>query len=276
MTGSSYYYRVATHLNNNPDDLVPFFEKQDSLEVFANILGMLKKDVREMAAQIAGRIIIKIAKQIADTGTRSGKLKLVRGWVDGAELELDLSLEQYTEAPELGIVENLVSYIRKREKEAFIMFLDHSYSMKGLKIVLAAITAASIAQHFKRDYAIMAFSNSVTMLKAIDESTGPEEILQRLFALELYGDTDFQRALEAGLYHLRNFDRKRGLILTDGAWNQGGDPLDAAARFDKLSAIGFPPSKHEKIRILALKGKGECAFVENQHEISRAIIRCLN
>ena len=53
------------------------------------------------------------------------------------------------------------------------MLLDHSYSMKGIKIILAAITAAAIAYHFKQDYAILAFSNRVSVLKGIDDALGP-------------------------------------------------------------------------------------------------------
>jgi hypothetical protein len=272
----SYSYRVACHLNANPGELDLFFEKQDSLEVFANIIGMLKQSVRSLAVKIASRLIIKIAKQIADTGCRSGKLKLVPGFSDGAEIELDCSLEKYTEQPELGILDNLVSYIRQREKKAFVMMFDHSYSMKGMKIILAAITAAAIAQHFKKDYAVLAFCNKITVLKAIDESTGPEELLERLFALELCGDTDIHLALETGLELANRFERKMGLILTDGAWNRGGDPMNAAVRFDKLSVIGFPPAKREKIRQLAIKGEGNFSFVEDETEIACAILECLN
>ncbi|MFQ5484091.1 MAG: AAA family ATPase [Desulfobacterales bacterium] len=272
----SRFYRIATFLNAHPEKLPFFFEKQDSLEVFANIFGMLKRDVRALAVKIACRLIIKIARQIADTGYRSGKLKLVRGFTEGAEIELDQSLEKYTEAPERGILENLVSYRREREKKAFVMMFDHSYSMKGLKIILAAITAASIAQHFRRDYAVLAFCNRVSVLKAIEEKTGPEEVLERLFALELCGDTDIRAVLEAGLKQIEKFERKIGLILTDGAWNRGGDPLEVAVRFDKLNVIGFPPAKEEKIRRLSLRGKGNFSFIEDENEIAGAILRCLN
>jgi len=272
----SYFYRVAQYLNTSPDELDQFFEKQDSLEVFANVIGMLKQNVRAMAVKIASRLIIKIAKQIADTGCRSGKMKLVNGFSDGSEIELDCSLERYMQQPELGVIDNLVSYVRHQEKRAFVMMFDHSYSMKGIKIILAAITAAVIAQHFKKDYGVLAFSNQVTVLKAVHESTGPEEVLERLFALELSGDTDIRMILEEGLGHLAKFDEKIGLILTDGAWNRGGDPLDAAARFDKLSVIGFPPAKRTKIRQLASKGDGGFSFVEDETEIACAILDCLN
>ena len=276
MTNASYYFRVASYLNANPDELPLFFEKADSLEVFANIFGMLKSGVKAQAVKIASRLIIKIARQIADTGYRSGRLVLVRGFVDGTEIELDRSLENYTEEPERGILENIMSYTRHKERKAFVIMLDHSYSMKGIKVILAAITAAAIAQHFKRDYAILAFSNRVTILKGIDDSTGPETVLERLFALELKGDTDVRFALAEGLKQVGEFERKVGLILTDGAWNQGGDPLEVAVSYDKLSVIGFPPAKPDKIRLLAVKGKGDFSFVEDETGIAEAIIRCLS
>lgn len=276
MVEASYYYRVASYMNGHPEEFPAFFEKADSLEVFANIFGMLKPQVRALAVKIASRLIIKIARQIADTGYRSGCLKLVPGCADGAEIELDRSLENYTEQPERGIVDSIVSYTRQRERTAFVIMLDHSYSMKGLKVVLAAITAAAIAHHFKRDYAILAFNNRISVLKGIEDKTGPEEVLEKLFSLELQGDTDVRLALEAGLKQVSKFEKKTGLILTDGAWNQGGDPLETATRYDKLSVIGFPPAKHEKTRRLAVKGKGQFCFVRDETGIAGAILKCLN
>lgn len=276
MINSSYYFRVASYLNNHPEELHEFFAKDDSLEVFANIFGMLKADVRAKAVKIASRMIIKIAKQIADTGTRSGKLKLVRGFSEGSDIELDRSLENYVEDPSRGILDSIVSFTRQREKTAFVIMIDHSYSMKGIKVILAAITAASIAQHFKMDYGILSFSNRVSVLKGVNDKIGPERVLEKLFALELQGDTDVRLVLETGLKQIKDFERKTGLILTDGAWNQGGDPLEAASRYDKLSVIGFPPAKQEKVRLLAVKGKGEFSFVENEAQIAQAIIKCLH
>jgi Mg-chelatase subunit ChlD len=276
MVSASHYFRVATYLNAHPEELELFFEKADSLEVFANVFSMLKPQVRELAVKIASRMIIKIARQIADTGYRSGRLKLARGFSDGAEIELDRSLENYTEAPERGVLDNLVSYTRQRERRAFVVILDHSYSMRGMKIILAAVTAAAIAWHFRSDYAVLAFSNRVTVLKALEDNIGPERVLEKLFALELQGDTDVRLALQAGLKQIDSFEQKTGLILTDGAWNQGGDPLVVAARYDKLSVIGFPPAKQDKIRLLALKGQGDFSFVEDEKGIAGAILKCLN
>jgi len=273
---ASYYYRVASRINSHPEELSSFFEKDDSLEVFANIFGMLKPKVREIAVRIASRLIIKIAKQISDTGFRSGNLKVVKGFLEGSEIEFDQSLERYLEEPEKGFINNIVSLVRQREKRAFVIMLDHSYSMRGLKVILAAVTAASVAHHFKKDYALISFNNKITVLKALEENLGPEQILEKIFNVELRGDTDMRLALEEGLRQLKDYDNKMGLILTDGAWNQGGDPLKTATRFDKLNVIAFPPAKHEKVKLLAIKGKGEFTYVENDKGIAKAIIKCFN
>jgi uncharacterized protein with von Willebrand factor type A (vWA) domain len=271
----SRYYRVASYLNENPEAVPVFFEDVDSLELFSYVFRMLKPDVRFLARKIASRIIIKVARQISDTGYRSGNIKLKKGFNDANEIEIDPTLDNWLLEPESGILENIVSYVRQREKKAFSVMLDSSYSMRGMKVILAAITAASISQHFKRDFAVLSFNHKVSVLKAIDENTGPDGVLEKLFALELKGTTDINSVLKAGLEQLKKFRRKTGLLLTDGAWNRGGDPLNLAARFDKLNVIGFPGSKKDKIQSLACRGKGNCLIVENVKEIAGAIHRCL-
>jgi hypothetical protein len=269
------YWRLAHYFNNHPEELESFFQKPGSLKAFSRMAVRLNDDVATLAVRVASRLIIKIARQIADTGYRSGNLKLVRGFTEGAEIALNKSLENYAEAPERGILNNLVSYARHREKSAFVMMLDHSYSMQS-NIILAAITAAAIAQHFKKDYAVLAFSTGVSVLREIDESSGSEKVLERLFALQSHGETNIRMALEAGLRYVTKFERKSGLILTDGDWNRGGNPFQAAVRFDKLSVIAFPPASDEKIRKLALQGNGSFSFVREETEIAGAILRCLN
>lgn len=269
------YWRLAHYFNDHPEALEQFFQRPGSLKAFSRMTGRLTDDVAAQAVRIASRLIMKIARQIADTGYRSGKLKLVRGFTEGADIELDNSLECYAQAPERGMLDSLVTYARHKEKSAFVMMLDHSYSMQS-NIILAAITAAAIAQHFKNDYAVLAFGTDVCVLREVDESSGPETVLGRLFALQPHGETNIRMALEAGLGYVNKFERKSGLILTDGDWNRGGNPFQAAVRFDKLSVIAFPPASHEKIQKLALQGNGNFSFVKEESEIAEAIIRCLN
>lgn len=270
-----HYWQMAHHYNQNPDELEVFFEQPGCLQAFARMIDRLQDDVADQAIEIASHLIIAIAKQIADVGYRASKLKLIPGFNDNAEIELDHSLEKHAESPERGILENLVSYIRHIEKKAIVMMLDYSYSMQS-NVILAAITAAAIAQHFKKDYAVLAFNSGVCILKDVDEPAGPEKVLKRLFALKSCGDTNIRSVLEAGLQHVSKFERKAGLLLTDGDWNKGGDPFQAAVQFDKLSVIGFPFADFEKIRQLALKGNGNFSIVKDETEIAGAIMRCLH
>ena len=88
--------------------------------------------------------------------------------------------------------------------------------------------------------------------------------------------TIIRSVLEAGRQHVSKFERKAGLLLTDGDWNKGGDPFQAAVQFDKLGVIGFPFADYEKIRQLALKGNGNFSIVKDETEIAGAIMRCLH
>lgn len=235
---------------------------------------MLNTDIKAAAAKIASRLIIKIARQIADAGYRSGKLKLTRGFVDGAEIELDSSLENYIAEPSQGVLPNIVSHVRNKERTTFVLMIDQSFSMKGMKVVLAAITVASIVCHFKNDCAVLSFSNKVNVLKRINQNTGPERVLETLFATKLLNGTNITLVLQEGLKQVAQSERKIGLLLTDGAWTEG-NPLPITALFDKLSVIGFPPAKKEQIKQLAAKGKGDFTYVEKESEIAAAILKCL-
>jgi len=109
---------MAYYYNTHPEELELFFEQPGCLQAFSRMINRLQDDVAIRAIRVASRLIIAIAKQIADTGYRSSKLTLIKGHTDGAEIELDQSLEKYAEAPERGILDNLVSYVRRIEKKS--------------------------------------------------------------------------------------------------------------------------------------------------------------
>jgi hypothetical protein len=84
---------------------------------------------------------------------------------------------------EKEILENVVSYFREPEKLASLAKLDSGYAMRGMKIILATITVASIAQHFKQDYPVLSFNDIVFVLKGIYDNTGPDDVLERQLCL---------------------------------------------------------------------------------------------
>ena len=66
--------------------------------------------------------------------------------------------------------------------------LEDEVADRAIEIARHLIIA--IAQHFKKDHAVLAFNSGVCILKDIDESAGPEKVLRRLLALSSYGDTN--------------------------------------------------------------------------------------
>ncbi|MBS4025916.1 MAG: VWA domain-containing protein [Clostridia bacterium] len=252
-----------------------FIKDEGGLKLLSDFLYQLKPEAKKLAIKYASKLIIKMAGQIADTGYRRGVLTTCTGMIEDGELDVELTIGNILENPTASILDNLVFQIRQQEKRSFVMMLDHSFSMKGFKIVLAAITTAAIALHFKRNYAVLAFSSKGKVIKATDQEVSPELILEKIFALELMGDTNIRDVLSQGLKQMNDHSRKIGLLLTDGHWNQGGNPLEVAGRYDKLSVICFPPAKPESIKALARQGKGKFFFVSDEMEIPKAIIHCL-
>ena len=112
------------------------------------------------------------------------------------------------------------------------------------------------------DYVVDAAA-SPSVHSGIDQQTSSRQLVEH----NLWGTVNILEYCNA---------RKTGLILTDGAWNRGGDPLEVAAGFDKLNVIGFPPAKNENIRQLACIGKGNFSLVKDINGITKAIHNCLH
>lgn len=274
-SGPALPYRLAMYLNDHPEVLPRFFATQGALEAFATTLTMLKPAVKAQALRIANRLIIKIASQVADSGFQSGPLTWSRQDNFSLDLDAERTVEAYLNDPAGGLAGKLVFPERRRERRVIILMLDHSYSMKGIKMLLAGICAASVAAHCRQDYGVIVFSKQGQVLKPLSGWQHAEVVLEKIFNLNLDGDTNLRSALELGLKELRGCEKKTGLLLTDGNWNTGGDPQELAVLFDKLNIICFPPANPDKIKELALAGKGAFMFVTKESEIPGAITRCL-
>lgn len=236
---------------------------------------MLKPEAKKIAVKIASQIILKIAAQIADTGVRTGALKYRRTRNPSDDIEIDRTVECYIEQAEGDIRDHLVTSVRIPERRAFVLMLDRSYSMRGVKIVRAAITAAAVAIRFRQDYGVISFSSQAQTLKGLKSRLGPETLIEKIFHLELKGETDIAAALQAALYEMAGYPVKVGLLLTDGNWNRGQDPLQMAPLYDALHVICFPPARPHVIEQLAQAGKGTFAFVEDEQGIVRALRQSL-
>lgn len=303
--------KVVEYLHSDRAAAQRILQSNEVLELWGYVRDALDPELRELAKRYATRLIIKLASQIADVGVKTGNLYRSRGEDACDEIEIDASLERMTDNPGNRIEDNLIFLGRRPEQKACVLMLDHSYSMKGTKIAMAALTAATIALHFKRDYGVVVFATNARILKGITQYKSPIAIADEILSLEASGYTNIHAALQLGIGLIKDYGKKIGVLLTDGDWTCGDDPLPLARRFDRLHVIGLEePLKVEdegdefayryfdsrcdvirpvgwgveealrqyqgsRVEMLAREGRGHYSYVQRIKEVPLAITRCL-
>lgn len=265
---------MAEAINLDPQMQQQFLDDEEFIKYFAKLNHLLRSRLRDKAFVLAKSLILKVASQLVGTGVRKGALHLRQGGFTD-EIDIDATLENLVTNPLADLEENLATWDRKREEIGFVMMFDHSYSMRGPKIVLAALCVAAIAIYFKKNYGVVAFSTDVETVKTITDKMHHEVLLDRVFDLPIEGLTNISGALSTGLGQLKSYNKRFGLLLTDGGWTTGEDPMAVASRFDRLNVIAFPPANPDKVRLIAEAGRGTFQFVENEEAITGAIVRAL-
>jgi MoxR-like ATPase len=281
---------VVSLLQSNRAIAQQILQSPEVLELYGYIHDMLDPELKEIARRYASRLIVKLASQIANVGIKTGSLCRIKD--DGAsdEIEIDATLERITDNPTNRIEDNLMFMARRPEQKACVVILDHSYSMKGVKISMAALTAATIALHFKQDYGVVVFSTNAQVLKGINQYKAPTVMAEEIISLYPHGYTNIRQALEMGVGEMEGYKKKIGILLTDGDWTCGGDPLHVAPLFNKLHVIGLeePESLDEtyqdrisrqyyatRVQMIAREGRGHFSRVHSIDGVPLAITRCL-
>ena len=283
---------VSRFLNQHPEIAGRILTSPDVLEMYSYIKDKVDEDLKEAAKRYASRLIIKIATKIANLGVKSGELHPVADHLASDEIEIDHTLERIVERPTETIEDNLVVLARKPERKGCVVILDHSSSMQGVKVAIAALAAATIALHFKENYGVVAFSTRAALLKRITQTTSPTRVAEDVLSLDAKGYTNIREALQVALGEVRSYDKRIGILLTDGDWTYGGDPLQIARLFDRLHVIGledpyayddfyasdgrfYHPRYGSRIEVLAKEGRGMFAYVRSIDEVPMALTRCL-
>jgi gas vesicle protein GvpN len=304
--------KVVEYLHSNRAAAEHILQSSDVLELYGYIRDILDPELNTIAKRYASRLIVKLASQIANIGVKTGNLYRSKNDEAWDEIEVDATLERMIDSPTSRIEENLMFLARRPEQKACVVMLDHSYSMRGPKIAMAALTAATIALHFKRDYGIVVFSTNARILKGIHHSRSPTVIAEQILSLEPTGYTNIHEALQLGIGQIRGYEKKIGILLTDGDWTCGENPLPMARLFDRLHVIGLeePLQVEEdphfeltfryfdsradvirpvgwgveeslrryqgsRIETLAKEGRGHFSYVQSIKEVPLAITRCL-
>lgn len=259
-------------------------------EVYFFIRRPISKKYKNIFRRLARQSILKTSLKITSRGLKGIQRKTIPYYHIGMP---EFNLDETIQHNPLKIYKKSLSYKdiygikRRRQKRKVILILDTSGSMYGKTLLNAALTTSVLAYNMeKEDYSIVMFNSTAMVLKKIDNrkksiSTVIDEILDS----EAVGFTNIHIGLEKGLKELNkikeNVKDQFGILITDGNYNRGEDPVILAKKYPKLHVIGMPAENDadrgiDTCRKIALAGQGKFFAVADYKEIPRALIELLS
>lgn len=187
----------------------------------------------------AGAVLRRAGRLVGPlkAATKSVCEPLLEPW--GGELDVEATVDNLLGKPhpEPG---DLIVRRRVDRRHQVVLMIDTSLSMAGEKMALAAVAAAVLALKLRPgDLAVALFADDARLVSRFGEEVPPAELVRRMLAVPCGGGTDIAAALRLGHAELqRGRDPGRsGLLVTDGVFTSGADPVSAAARFGSLHVL---------------------------------------
>lgn len=235
-------------------------------------------DLRRRAREIAAQAILRRAAQVVGASRRSTHVERRPFSLVGAgELAIDETLENIAGRP--GTTprpEDLVVEVREEKRVDAVLMVDTSLSMTGKNLALAGVAAAVLAWKLEtRDYSLVVFEGTATVTKKIGVPMSKEEAIGRLLEVPALGFTNIEDALKKGLAQLeRGRNRERlGILITDGVYTEGDDPLPLAAKFPRLYVLMTEAYKMDRTlcQRMADNGHGKLFSANSYAELPQAV-----
>ncbi|MBD3254236.1 MAG: VWA domain-containing protein [Candidatus Lokiarchaeota archaeon] len=277
------------------DEGVKFFSEKskESPEIMPEVYFFIRRPISDrykiIFRRLARQSIIKTSLKISSRGLKGVRRKTVPNYHIGMpEFDLDETIQHNP----LKIYEKTLSYEdiygikRKRKKRKVVLILDTSGSMYGKTLLNAALTTSVLAYNMeKEDYSIILFNSTAMTLKKIENrKKSIRAIIDEILDSEAVGFTNIYVGLEKGLEELRktksSTKEQFAVLITDGNYNRGDNPLKLAKKFPKIHVIGIPADNDadrgiDTCREIAKVGNGKFYAVNNYKEIPRALIEIL-
>ncbi len=258
-------------------------------EVYFFIRRPISEKYKSIFRRLARQSILKLSLKITSKGIRGQFKKTVPYYQRGMP---EFSMDETVQHNPLKIFEKSLNYQdiygieRKRQKRKVVLVLDTSGSMYGRLLLNAALTASVLAYNMeKEDFAIVLFNSTAMTMKKIDHKRPIISIIDDILDSEAVGFTNIYIGLEKGLKELNKIKEKRkshfGILITDGNYNRGDDPIVLAKKFPTLHVIGMPAENDadqgiNTCRKIAKAGRGKFYAVNDYKEIPRALIELLS
>ncbi|MCK4781130.1 MAG: VWA domain-containing protein, partial [Candidatus Lokiarchaeota archaeon] len=258
-------------------------------EVYFFIRRPISEKYKSIFRRLARQSILKLSLKITSRGIRGQFKKIVPYYQMGMP---EFSMDETIQHNPLKIYKRSLNYKdiygieRKRQKRKVVLVLDTSGSMYGRLLLNAALTTSVLAYNMeKEDFAIVLFNSTAMVMKKINQKRPIISVIDNILDSEAIGFTNIYIGLEKGLKELSKIRENRksrfGILITDGIYNRGEDPVILAKKYPKLHVIGMPPDNDagqgvDTCRKIAKAGRGKFYAVSDYKEIPRALIELLS
>ncbi|MHA1987303.1 MAG: VWA domain-containing protein [Promethearchaeota archaeon] len=284
---------AATDILDSEDGVKFFSEKvKDAGDFMPEVYFFIRRPIsakyKSIFRRLARQSILKLSLKITSKGIRGKFKRSVPFYQIGMP---EFSLDETIQHNPLKIHEKSISYkdiygiVRRRQKRKVVLILDTSGSMYGRLLLNAALTTSVLAYNMeKEDYAIILFNSNAMALKKINQQKSSLKIIDDILDSEASGFTNIQLGLEKGLQELNKTREGRksrfGILISDGVFNRGKNPIEIAKRYPKLHVIGMPAENDaaqgiKTCREIADAGRGKFYAVTDYKEIPRALMELL-
>ncbi|MHA1409014.1 MAG: vWA domain-containing protein [Candidatus Odinarchaeia archaeon] len=255
-------------------------ESGNAPDLYFLLRGVLDSQQKKIFRRLARSVILKSSIRIAGAGIRGETWKRMPYTPGIEDFDIDLTLENYLEQGYLNY-DTVVVIERRERKKTGLLIVDTSGSMIENKITIAALAAAVMAYHMRKDnYAVISFNTIAFILKKFGEKISTTKLVDQILDTTAAGYTNIYDALEKGLGELKKVRKheKWTILITDGVYNRGGDPLLLASKYNKLNVIGLPsndPNGPVLCEKIAKKGGGRYLPLKSYKEIPIVLSKIL-
>jgi Mg-chelatase subunit ChlD len=233
--------------------------------------------LREYARRLATQCILRRAHELvgpiqpARRIVREPLVEPFRGELDEEESLENILGKQH---PEPG---DWITARREAKRTQVVLMMDTSLSMSGKNLALAAVAAAVLAFSIRsEDLSVVAFENTATALTHLGERDVTARVVEQILSQPARGFTNIEDALAVGRGELARGDnpRRAGLLITDGVYTAGGDPLREAALFPQLFVLLTEDyvMDEQLCARMARAGKGDLVRVKGYGDLPRTML----
>ena len=195
------------------------------------------------------------------------------------EVDIESTLENIVDRTKIEPADVIVE--RREPKDlSVVLMLDASLSMSGDKLAMATAAIAVLAFRLKMvKYLLMTFNDRPRTVKTFDESLNLDELVLSLLEFNAGGYTNIEAVLREGGEELSKATTRNrvGVLVTDGNYTVGGDPVAAASAFKRLFVvmIASHDCQPQTCVDIARCGRGHMYPVSGFDEVPRVLYRVL-